>query len=796
MKTIIRNFLSVLRRFKMATLLNILGLSVAFSAFTVIMMQLDFDLNFDTCHKQADCIYRVELICDNEVGTQAIVSRPLAETFIQFSPHIVAGAVTNPLYTETLFTIEQGATRENYMEPTMAVYPSFADVFEFEMQEGSKAALAEPRQLLIPESMARKWFGNTSAVGKKVEANDSKTIISNYFATEKGNYTVGGVYKDFPANSILQNGIYMKMDDKKDMDSWGSANYNLFIRVDSPASATHLSEEFSDYFKKNGLNKKMDWLGDFDFRLSRLPDIHFATDVTFDLTPKTSRQTVRILFAIALIILFIAGINFTNFSTALTPMRIKSINTQKVLGSPTRTLRFSLLAEAICISMLAYLISLGIVHLLSQTFVASLVTANLSLAAHPLLAAATALIAIVTGILAGLYPAYYITSFSPALVLKGSFGLSPKGRKLRNILISVQFIASFALIIGAMFMYLQNTFMQRSPLGYEKDEIIMTDITPQIDKSKAVFTDKLKAFAGIEGVTFAEFLLSSQDQYMTWGRQLNDRDIQFQCLPVDATFLKTMGINITEGRDFRPEDKLTAHGVFLFNEKARKTYDIHVGDKIGGVEVVGFVPDVKITSFRIAIAPMAFLLWGKEKQGDGSTFAYIKVKAGTDLRAALQHVKKSLNEIHPDYPFNVRFFDDILNNLYEKETKLSTLISLFSLIAVFISIVGVFGLVVFDSQYRKKEIGVRKVLGSTTTAILIMFNKTYIKILVICFVVAMPVTYYMIYKWLENFAYKTPMYLWVFAVAFLAVFLLTVLTVTFQNWRTANENPVNSIKNE
>lgn len=795
MKTILRNFLSVLRRFKMATLLNILGLSVAFAAFLVIMMQLDYDLNFDTSHKQADCIYRVELQWDDQQA-QAILSRPLGETFIAFSPHIVAGAIVNPIYTETLFTIENGGTRENYMEPIMAVYPSFTDVFDFEMQEGSTSSLAQPRQLLIPESMARKWFGSTSAVGKKVEANDSKTVISNYFATEKGNYTVGGVYKDFPGNSIMGNGIYMKMDDKKDLDSWGSANYNLYIRLDSPASAEHLPDEFAEYFKKNGLDKKMEWMGKFGFRLTRLPDIHFTTDAIFDMTPKSSRQTVRILFAIALIILVIAGINFTNFSTALTPMRIKSINTQKVLGSPTNMLRFSLLAEAVCISMLAYLLSLWLVYLLSQTSFAALVTADLSLSAHPLLIAASALIAILSGILAGLYPAYYMTSFTPALVLKGSFGLSPKGRTLRNLLISVQFVTSFALIIGATFMYLQNIFMQHSPLGYEKDEIILTDITPQINRSKTVLVDRLKSFSGIEEVSFSEFLLSSLDQYMTWGRTLNDRQVQFQCLPVDATFLKTMGISVTQGRDFRSEDALTSDGTFVFNEKARETYDLQLGDKIGGVEVVGFVPDIKIASFRTAVAPTAFLLRGTENQEDGSTFAYIKVKAGTDLGAALRHVKKSLQEVHPDYPFNVRFFDSVLNNLYEKETKLSRLITLFSLIAIFISIVGVFGLVVFDSQYRKKEIGIRKVLGSTTEAILVMFNKTYIKILAICFVIAAPVSYYMVDRWLENFAYKTPMQGWVFAAAFLAVAFITMLTVTFQNWRAANENPVDSIKSE
>ena len=540
----------------------------------------------------------------------------------------------------------------------------------------------------------------------------------------------------------------------------------------------------------------MSWYsGEPNFRLTCLPDVHYATDVTFDMTPKSSRQTVLVLFAIALVILIIAGINFTNFSTALTPMRVKSINTQKVLGSSDGVLRFSLLMEAVCISVVAYLLALWMVYMAGNGPIAKLVDADMSLAAHPLLLSVTTLIALLTGLLAGLYPSYYMTSFSPALVLKGSFGLSPKGRRLRNVLISVQFIASFALIIGSMFMYLQNHFMQSSPLGYDKDEVIVTNLTAPVLKSSDAFSSRLKSFSGIEDVTYGEFMLSSQDQYMEWGRELNGETIQFQCMPVDPSFLKVMNISVIEGRDFREEDALTTDGVYIFNERAKKLYDMTLGDKIYGAEIAGFIPDIKFASFRTEVTPMAFYVRGKGYSG-GAAYAYIKVKAGSDLPAAMSHVKNVLSEIHPDYPFDVKFFDQVLNTLYEKEESLSSLITLFSLIAVFISMVGVFGLVVFDSQYKKKEIGIRKVMGSTTTEILVMFNKTYIYILCICFILAAPVAFYAINKWLENFMYKTPVYWWVFILAFLLVSLITIITVTFQNWRAASENPVFSIKSE
>ena len=793
MKTIIRNFISVLRRFKMATILNILGLSVAFAAFMVIMMQVDYDKNFDTFHKNADNIYRVEFQWDKE-STQAVLSRPMANVFMNFSPHIVAGAVTSPFYNETFYSVDKGVEKSTYMEPTMIVDPSFTDVFDFDILDGSVDALKEPGKVLVPESLARKIFGEESAVGKQITAKESKGLLVGFFTTPEGNYTIGGIYKDLPLNSIIRNAIFLKMDEKADLHNWGNSSYNFYVRLDHPESAKDLVSDFLVYYKKNELGKNMSWYsGEPNFRLTRLPDVHYATDVTFDMTPKSSRQTVLVLIAISLVILIIAGINFTNFSTALTPMRVKSINTQKVLGSSDGVLRFSLLMEAVCISTVAYLLALWMVHMAGNSTIAKLVDADMSLFAHPLLLSATALIALLTGLLAGLYPSYYMTSFSPALVLKGSFGLSPAGRRLRNVLICIQFIVSFTLIIGSMFMSLQNRFMQNSPLGYDKDQIIVTNLTAPVLKSSDAFRSSLKTFSGIEDVTYGEFMLSSQDQYMEWGRELKGENIQFQCMPIDPSFLKVMNIPVTEGRDFREEDALTAEGAFIFNERARNLYDISLGDKIDGANIVGFIPDIKFASFRTEVTPMAFYVRGKG-YGGGADYAYIKVKGDSNLQAAMAHVKSVLNEIHPDYPFNVKFFDQVLNTLYEKEENLSSLITLFSLIAVFISMVGVFGLVVFDSQYRKKEIGIRKIMGSTTSEILIMFNKTYIYILCICFALAAPVAYYAIHKWLENFALKTPVYWWVFMLAFLLVFCLTILTVTFQNWRVANENPVYSIK--
>ena len=239
------------------------------------------------------------------------------------------------------------------------------------------------------------------------------------------------------------------------------------------------------------------------------------------------------------------------------------------------------------------------------------------------------------------------------------------------------------------------------------------------------------------------------------------------------------------------------YGVFVFNETARKRYNMELGSTIDNQgEIIGFMPDVKFASFRTAVEPMAFYVWGTNNWGNQQSNAYIKVNAGADLRAAMSHIRSTLSQLDAEYPFEVRFYDEVLQRLYAKETSLSSLISLFSLIAIFISIVGVFGLVVFDSECRRKEIAIRKVLGASTMGIIIMFNKAYFKILVICFVVAAPLAWNAVTRWLENFAYRTPMYWWVYLIAFVAVGIITAATVTFQNWRVASANPVNAIKRE
>ena len=310
MKTILRNLLSVLRRFKMATLLNVLGLSVAFSAFILIMMQVEYDQNFDRGYTDTESIFRVEAMFED--GGQAVICRPLADAFIQSSPHIVAGTLANPWGGDLFFSVEENGVRNTFKEQCINVYPEFTKVFDFKFQEGNPEALQEPNVVLLPQSMAQKFFGNQSAVGKQLKFENGDHL------------TVGGVYKDYPRNSSVRNCIYQKMDPKENAQSWGNWNYIFYIHLDNPKNVEGLFENFKAHFDPALIkDNSFSWGGSgMTFRINPLPDVHYTTDVKYDQTPKASRQTLMILFAIAIVIVIIAGINFTNFSTALTPMRI------------------------------------------------------------------------------------------------------------------------------------------------------------------------------------------------------------------------------------------------------------------------------------------------------------------------------------------------------------------------------------------------------------------------------------------------------------------------------------------
>jgi putative ABC transport system permease protein len=657
MNPIIRNLISVVRRFKLTVILNIIGLSIAFTAFMIILFQLNYDQNFDKHYKDYDRIFRVEYIRNG--SAQANLCRPLADRFIESSPNVLAGGIAQMRQTTTRFHLQDDEGRNMFEENSVMVSAAFFDVFSFDFVEGSNEGFIdiESGNIFIPVSMSRKLFGNEPAVGKQIVRDGGGGVR-----------TIKAVYRDFPANSTVGNCMYLAMIAEAFMNDWSEWSFMTYIRLNDAANAPL----FFDNFKRNydgsismfGAELNWDETG-VPFRLTPMADLHYIKSVEYDFTPKANKQTLMILFAIAIVIIAIAFINFTNFSAALTPVRIKCINIQKILGAGRNTLRTAIASEAPIVSFLSFLIAVLLVLCFRATPLANLVDADLSITAQPFIIGATALIALIAGTIAGIFPAHYMTSFSPALTLKGNFGLSPKGKFMRNALISIQFIASLALFIGASFIYLQNYFMQNSPLGYDKDELITVDVG-RIHPNRDAFINQLKTYSGIDDVTFGESLLSSSDQYMGWGLSYKGEGIQFQSIPVHYTFLKVLGIEITEGRDFRAEDHNLQSGVYVFNEAARQKYTMEPGTRIeGGIftgEIIGFVPDIKFASFRHAVTPMAFYVWGTDYWGGGdrASTLYIRVKAGADKRTAMAYVRSTLADFNSEITFNVRFYDEIL----------------------------------------------------------------------------------------------------------------------------------------
>lgn len=769
---IINSLHDVFRRSKRALIINVLGLSVAFAAFLIILMQVYFDRSFDACHKDVERIYRVELgIQGNKF---AIVSRPITE-FISQSPQIEASALATANVLSTLYKVDCNNIESSYNEITQRVTPSYTDVFYFDVLEGTDKALTLPDQVLIPASLAKKFFGNESAVGKQLEE-ESKSV------------TIGGVYKDFPKNSSIGNFIYGSIPEKE-KGGWGDLRYNAYVKViasgDVTEERTRLESELAKTLKENEPDMPAT-----NLYLTPLRDLHNITDVMYDYTPKSNRQTATILLTIAFAIIIVAGINFMNMSMALIPRRMKSINMHKVLGGTNTSIRINYILESIVIGLFSFLIGLVLVFIASKTSIVSLVDADINFWMHPGLIFITLIIALCIGALSGLYPSFYITSFQPALVLKGAFGMSIEAKNLRRVLIGVQFVTAFVLIMSSWFMYLQNGYLRHADVGYDRDQIILSSVNPRIVNSKNAFTNELKSFSGIADVTYAANALSTADNYNGWNTQYKGEKIMFQWIPVDPSFIDVMDIEVSEGRGFREDDKKT--GKYIFNEKAKNEFGLTLNALIDSAEIIGFIPDIQYTTFRTTSAPMAFYVASGQK--DYSNYAYIKVKAGSDMKAAMKHVKSVVQGYENETSLQIRFYDDIFNQVYEKEQNLTLLISLFSVIAIVISITGVLGLVFFENEYRQKEIGIRKVLGSSEMEVLALFNKSYLTISSVCFVIACAIAHYSIRKWLESFSLQTPLYWWVFLASGLLVLLITTVTVSWQSWKTATSNPLDAMR--
>ncbi len=794
MKTIIRNFTSMFRKFVSASLLNLLGLSLAFASFFVIMTQVRYDQGYNKSFTEHERLFRLTMELGSGMEDYGVtLPRPLVEQLAAASPHIKG------------YGIEEGWTRvdqymlddQEYSLNLVFGIHDFMSVFKPTVICGDLKGLNQLPNIVLPRSEAMRIFGTANAVGKTLK----------YKWVDDWIFNVCAVIEDYPENNFLHGICFRGTNDNE--GNYHNWNYQAYIRVDDSANLpnviTAMRQKAIELFKNDFNMKTKQEEEALQVVLTPIADTHFAKDLSKD-SPNiksVSRSSVYLLICFSLLIVVIAAVNFMNFTLAETPLRIRSINTQKVLGASTASLRGSLLAEAVIISLLAFVGAMAMVYLAHDLGLQELVQGSILLQDNLWLVGVTLLISIVVGLLAGAYPSYYATSFPPALVLKGSFGLSPKGRILRTSLICLQFVVSFMLVIGVGIMYLQSYLIFHTDYGFDKDEVMVVPTAPDTRNHADAIDADLRKIPGIEGASLAQSVLGSSDRYQTWGRGEGDKHMTFTCVFVDWRFLSVMGIDIVEGRNFRQTDG----DVYIFSESAKKKYPWLAVDKPINDEdmpVVGFCEDIKYTTLRVddSQQPIAFVVPSRDGYFKGDFWRnhlLVRVAKGVDKREAkekvLDVVLKYEHESKPDIS-DLRYVDDVLEESYRQERLFTQQILLFSLLAILISIIGVFGLTMFESEYRRKEIGIRKVFGSSTKEILMMFWKRYLYILLGCFVVAAPIGYLLGQHWLEGFAVRTAISPLLFVVSFLLITLITMLTVTYQSWKNATENPVNSIKNE
>ena len=792
-QTILRNLFYTLKRFRTASALNLFGLSFAFAAFIVIMMKVNYERGFDSCYPEPERLVMLNL-GDPDNHTMGYLPRGPIDYLMEQVPGFEYGTIYAPAWGKTaLYTDPKNP--QYFYETPWAVSPGFAKVVGLKFIAGSDAEMGQPENIIVSESYARKLFPDGNALGAYLYIEGS-----NFLTPDATKYRICGIYEDLPENCQFKNDLFVTMGERVQKDDWGSQNYFAFFRLKPGVSVEEANRQIAATRAIDRMNvDKDDKTALYVFPIR---DFYYTMHSPYYL--KTgSRSTTALLVVIGMLIIAIACINLVNFSTALAPMRMRSINTQKVLGSTNGELRRALTLESVCTVLVGWLIALGITAALIRLNVLSFMGFTPSLLTYWQYVAGTGVIALAVGIIAGLYPAWYMTSFPPALVLKGNYALSGKGKRLRTLLIGFQYVVSFALIVSAAFIFLQNRYMRNRALGFDRDQLLVASLPEMPYQSSPYrnFYTKLKSYAEIDDIAFAKNELGASEGYPSYMFRHNGTEYGHNFIEVSTNFLDVMGLKLVSGTDFLPSDSINKDElVFIATEDLQKQTGIEAGEMVDftwrmKARIKGFVKYAQFTSFKIGNYPYVFCPNSQYTNGQ-LPYAYIRVRAGSDMDTALRRIRQTAEECFTGYPIDVKFYDQVYAKLYQREADQQQMITLFSLLAIVISLVGVFGLVIFEAEHRRKEIGIRKVYGATTGQILWMFGKSYLALCLVSSVLAAPVAWYAVSSWMEQFSERVPLSPWVFIGACAVICLITEVTITVQNYRAATANPVDSLKTE
>ena len=784
-------------------MLNIVGMAMAFAALYVIMVQVNFDLGYNKKVKDSDRIYAISMPDWYTPGNwKTTLSRPLCENVINNVSCVECGGTTSigkGYYSEKFFLQEDGNS-SFYLNVSQSSLGAFK-VFSVEAVEGSIDNIVPWKDLVISDTKAEKLGLHVGDV-----------IYSHNHGATMQQYNIAAIYKHFPANTDLSEiECFVNMGDLN-IDLFSEWSYPYFVKLNSADDIEPFEKQAFDYVVKtfnNMANEHGEELSEEDRKEveSRLKIKLFPFDeMYFEKTISSagrsgSKTTTYTLLAIAILVIVIAFINFINFFFALVPVRLKSVNTRKILGASRSNLVFGIVVESVVMIIVALALAAGIVKLFCGSTFAALIPCSALISNNIAIAFGTALGGIVLAIVSSLYPALYITAFPPAFALKGSFGTASKGMAFRVGLICFQFIVSLILIICASFVTMQRQYMLHYDMGFDRSNLLQVNTSSKIAAMRESATSELKNNPEIKDVTFASGDIVTSFR-MDWGRPFKGEQINFKCYPVQHNFLDFMGIEIVEGRNFTDSDELCDNGVFIFNEAARDKFGLTLEDKIHGhqteTDIVGICKNFNYKALSEGIEPFALYIFGKNSWTTLNTL-YIRTQPGTDIPTLIDWIKTKLNEMDPSVPkdeFDVMFFDSRLDSEYGRERNTSRIILLFTVLAITISLMGVFGLVMFEAEHRRKEIAIRRINGASVVDVLKMFNIKFIRIVIVCFVLSIPISWLIVDAYLKGFAYRMPTHWWVFFSAFLSVMIVTLIVVTLRCLSAALSNPIKSIKTE
>lgn len=787
-----------LKKNKSHSLLNAIGLTLGITSCLMIFLVIRYELSFDTFHSKASRIYRVTTTMHQDgVDNLPCSAYPVGEAIKEEFPEVEKVA--------TVFFENQGIIKANnqiYRESGITyISPSFFDVFDGTWLVGNPAqSLDAPNSAVLTETLARQYFGIghsgdlSAVVGKVIRLNNQL------------DFTVTGVTKDFPSNTDLPFKIMLSLStlkpgDRPELTDWITLNWSVshFLLLKEGADPQKINSRFPDFLKRH---MEADEAAHRTVQLQPLKEIHFDARYGNYNNRTVTRNTILLLSLIGIFLLITACINFINLATAQASKRSREVGVRKVLGAGKAELIRNFMGEAVIITAVSLLISF-VIALISFPKVAGLLGLhfNPDWIKDPLIPVFFVGITVVVSLLAGLYPALVMSGFHPIVALKSkmSSNVTPGNFSLRRGLIVFQFVLSQVLIIGTIVVARQLDLFRNQPLGFDKDAIVTVSLPNGETKQKQALRNQFQEIPGVQSVSFCGNNPSSDGNWRGVfnfsGSGVNNITIVMR--PADPAYIKTYGLKLLAGRDLTETDNLET-GVIL-NERALKLMNIsNPQDAIGrpittfgrDTKIVGVVKDFHAFTLHQEIQPVLLF-----NDANGARLAGIKINT-SDIKGTIAKLESVYKSTFPETVFEYQFLDETIASFYREEEKLSHIFTVFSGIAILIGCLGLFGLISFIAMQRTKEIGIRKVNGAKLSEVLALLNRDFAVLILIAFVIACPIGWYIMHTWLQKFAYRADLSWWIFGVAGLSAMGVALLTVSWQSWKAATTNPVEALRYE